>query len=185
MLNKLLLAGVLSLFTTLATAADMPKVLLKTNMGNIVLELNQERAPITVTNFLEYVDNKSYDGTVFHRVIPGFMIQGGGFDQFMQQRRTNPPIKNEANNGLRNDRGTVAMARTQAVDSATMQFFINLNDNDFLNNGSRDFGYAVFGQVIEGMDVVDKIAQQRTSNYGLHQNVPVESIIIESAQRVE
>lgn len=185
MFKKLLLAGCFAALSGAALAAPAPRVLLNTNLGEIELELNQEKAPISVENFLSYVDNKRYDGTVFHRVIPGFMIQGGGFDKYMQQRSTNSPIKNEADNGLLNERGTLAMARTQAVDSATMQFFINLKDNEFLNHGSRDFGYAVFGKVVRGMEVVDKIAQQRTSNYGMHQNVPVESIIIESAQRLD
>lgn len=163
--------------------ADSPRVTLHTSLGEIELELNEQQAPISVANFLQYVDNKSYDGTIFHRVIPNFMVQGGGFDKYMQQRRTGKPIKNEADNGLRNDRGTIAMARTRAVNSATMQFFINHADNDFLNHSSRDFGYAVFGKVINGMDVVDRIAGQKTTSYGMHQDVPVEQVIIIKAER--
>ena len=183
MLKKILLASTLALSSPL-WAADNPRVLLNTSMGDIELELNAEKAPISVENFLGYVDDKHYDGTIFHRVIKDFMIQGGGFDKYMSQRPTKKPIKNEADNGLTNDRGTIAMARTQAVDSATTQWFINHKDNDFLNHGSRDFGYAVFGKVVNGMDVVDKIAAVPTSNYGMHQNVPADPVIIIKARRV-
>lgn len=158
-------------------------VILNTSLGKIKLELDGEKAPITVENFLGYVDDGFYDGTVFHRVIPGFMIQGGGMTADMGAKQTKAPIENEADNGLQNDRGTVAMARTAAKDSATAQFFINLKDNDFLNHGVRDFGYAVFARVVEGMDVVDKIAAVPTASKGMHQNVPVEPVLIESARR--
>ena len=171
--------------TTHAFAADNPHVVINTSFGEIELELEAEKAPITVNNFLDYVDAERYDGTIFHRVIANFMIQGGGFDRYMQQKATKAAIKNEADNGLKNTRGTVAMARTQAPDSATMQFFINHADNDFLDHSSRDFGYAVFAKVVRGMDVVDQIAQVKTSSYGMHQNVPIDPIVIKSIKRVE
>lgn len=163
-----------------------PQVVLETNLGSIRLELSPKNAPLTVENFLGYVDARFYDNTLFHRVIPGFMIQGGGFDKAMMQKTTKDPIKNEADNGLENRRGTIAMARTFEVDSATAQFFINTVDNDFLNHRSksqREYGYCVFGQVIEGMDVVDKISQVRTHNVGMFENVPMENVIILSARR--
>ena len=185
MLKKLLLTGFMLLMTTHAFAADNPHVVINTSFGEIELELEAEKAPITVNNFLDYVDAERYDGTIFHRVIANFMIQGGGFDRYMQQKATKAAIKNEADNGLKNTRGTVAMARTQAPDSATMQFFINHADNDFLNHSSRDFGYAVFAKVVRGMDVVDQIAQVKTSSYGMHQNVPIDPIVIKSIKRVE
>lgn len=166
-------------------AADNPHVVIDTSFGEIELVLEAEKAPITVNNFLDYVDAESYNDTIFHRVIPGFMIQGGGFDKNMQQKATKDPIKNEANNGLKNNRGTVAMARTQDPDSATMQFFINHADNDFLNNSSRDAGYAVFAKVVRGMDVADQIAQVRTANQGGHQNVPTDPIIINTIKRLD
>jgi peptidyl-prolyl cis-trans isomerase A (cyclophilin A) len=171
-----------------STASEKDKetstvVILKTSLGEIKIELDAEKAPITVENFLGYVDDGFYDGTVFHRVIPGFMVQGGGMAADMAPKQTKAPIKNEADNGLVNDRGTLAMARTAAKDSATAQFFINVKDNDFLNHGTRDFGYAVFAKVTEGMDVVDKIAAVPTGNKGMHQNVPVEPVLIESARR--
>lgn len=184
MLKKIFLASCLAFFASSALANEAPRVLLNTTLGEIELELNPDKAPISVENFLGYVDSERYDGTVFHRVIPDFMIQGGGFDKYMQKRATKAPIKNEADNGLNNDRGTIAMARTRAVDSATMQFFINQADNDFLNHSSQDFGYAVFGKVVRGMDVVDKIATQKTSSYGRQQDVPVEQIIILEAKRL-
>lgn len=164
---------------------ENPMVLISTNHGDIKLELNKEKAPITVENFLAYVKEGFYDGTIFHRVIPGFMVQGGGFEDGMNQKSTKDPIKNEADNGVTNDRGTVAMARTSVVDSATSQFFINLADNDFLNNGARDFGYAVFGKVVEGMDVVDKIAGVKTGTSGPFRDVPEETVTITSAKIVE
>ena len=158
-------------------------VIIETSMGNITIELDAEKAPISVENFLSYVDDGFFDGTIFHRVIPGFMIQGGGMDEKMNQKATKASIKNEADNGLGNERGTLAMARTQEVDSATSQFFINLTNNDFLNHGSRDFGYAVFGKVTDGMDVIDAIAGVATGNSGFHQNVPLEPVTIISAKR--
>ncbi len=163
-------------------------VTLKTSHGDITIELDTEKAPISAENFLQYVDDGHFDGTVFHRVIPGFMIQGGGFTADMNQKPTRDEIKNEAENGLENDRGTLAMARTNVVDSATAQFFVNLVDNDFLNHTAptaQGFGYAVFGRVSAGMDVVDAIAQVATSNTGMHQNVPTEPVVIEKAVRAE
>jgi len=154
-------------------------VVLDTSLGQIEIELDAQKAPISTENFLAYVDAGHYDGTVFHRVIPGFMIQGGGFDQSMKQKATRGPIKNEADNGLLNARGTVAMARTSDVNSATSQFFINVVDNGFLNHGGRDFGYAVFAKVTKGMDVADKIAGAKTGA----QDAPVEPIVIKKASR--
>nr|CRH07290.1 Peptidyl-prolyl cis-trans isomerase A [Candidatus Magnetococcus massalia] len=162
-----------------------PMVIISTNLGDIKLSLNEEKAPISVANFLSYVDKGHYDGTIFHRVIPNFMVQGGGMDENMKEKSTDAPIKNEADNGLKNTRGSIAMARTQVVDSATSQFFININDNDFLNHGGRDFGYAVFGEVAEGMDVIEKIVAVPTGNRGFHQDVPTEPVIIQSIKRAE
>ena len=153
-------------------------ITIKTNHGDISVELFEEKAPISCENFRQYVSDGHFDGTIFHRVIPNFMIQGGGMDENMTSKPTRDPIKNEADNGELNARGTLAMARTGVVDSATSQFFINLNNNDFLNNGSRDFGYAVFGRVSDGMDVVDVIAAVQTGNSGGHQDVPVEAVTI-------
>ncbi len=163
--------------------AKKPVVTLETSLGSIVIELDPERAPVSVANFLSYVDSGYYTGTIFHRVIPDFMIQGGGFAADMTQKPSQPPIKNEADNGLQNDTWTIAMARTSVKDSATAQFFINLKDNDFLNHGGRDFGYAVFGKVTGGVDVVEKIAGVKTATNGGHQNVPVEAVVIKSAKR--
>jgi peptidyl-prolyl cis-trans isomerase A (cyclophilin A) len=161
-----------------------PVVTLTTSLGVIEVEVDTEKAPISAKNFLQYVDDGFFDGTIFHRVIPGFMIQGGGFSEDMGQKATRAAIKNEAENGLKNARGTLAMARTNVVDSATAQFFINLSDNDFLNHaGASNFGYAVFGRVTSGMDVVDKIAGVPTGTKGPHQNVPTTPVIIESAKR--
>ena len=155
-IKLLLISLLLSLFSTVALADS--KVLLQTSMGDIEIELDSEHAPITTKNFLDYVNSGYYENLTFHRVIPGFMIQGGGADDQLKFKETQQPIKNEANNGLKNDRGTIAMARTNVVDSATSQFFINVVNNDFLNYQSPDqYGYAVFGKVIKGMDVVDKI----------------------------
>ena len=154
---------------------------IETSLGNIELELDAAKAPVTVSNFVAYAKSGHYDGTVFHRVIDGFMIQGGGFTADMVQKPTLPPIRNEATNGLANARGTIAMARTQVVDSATSQFFINLKDNGFLNHRAPVpplFGYAVFGKVVKGMDVVDKIAKVETGNRGFFQNVPKEPVTI-------
>ncbi len=162
------------------------RVTVNTSRGGFTLELDQQAAPISCANFLQYVDDGFYDGTIFHRVINGFMIQGGGFDADMQQKETQAPIKNEAHNGLANKRGGIAMARTQGVDSATAQFFINLVDNGFLNHRATTpdgYGYAVFGEVVEGMDVVDAIAGVTTGNRTGHQDVPEEPIIIEQASR--
>ena len=184
MLKKLTLAACSVLFAGSLLAAENPKVLLTTSLGEIEIELNAEKAPISTANFLSYVDSGYYAGTQFHRVIPGFMVQGGGFDADMQQKDTQAPIKNEADNGLHNVRGTLAMARTQVRDSATSQFFINHKDNAFLDHGSRDFGYAVCGQVTRGMDVIDKIAQVPTANRGGNQNVPREPVLITAAKRL-
>lgn len=166
-----------------AWAAENPHVVLTTNQGEIELELDAQKAPVSVQNFLSYVDSGFYKGTIFHRVIPGFMIQGGGFTQDMQQKDTQAPIRNEADNGLKNTRGTVSMARTAAVNSATSQFFINVSDNAFLDHGQRDFGYAVFAKVTRGMDVVDKIAGVSTVSKGMFQNVPREPILILAAKK--
>lgn len=169
-----------------AHAADTPRVSLKTNMGEIVLELYPEKAPKSVANFLEYVKAGHYNGTIFHRVMSDFMIQGGGFDKSMKQKPTNPPIENEAKNGLKNDAYTVAMARTSAPHSASSQFFINVKNNDFLNYPGQDgWGYAVFGKVIKGTDVVDKIKSVETASSGMHQNVPVKPVVVESATVVK
>ena len=153
-------------------------ITIKTNHGDIGVELFEEKAPISCENFRQYITDGHYAGTIFHRVIANFMIQGGGMDENMSSKATREPIKNEADNGETNVRGTLAMARTNVVDSATSQFFINLGDNDFLNHGGRDFGYAVFGKVSTGMDVVDAIAGVPTGNRGGHQDVPVESVEI-------
>jgi cyclophilin family peptidyl-prolyl cis-trans isomerase len=153
-------------------------ITIKTNHGDIGIELFEEKAPISCENFRQYVTDGHFNGTIFHRVIPNFMIQGGGMDENMSSKETRSPIKNEADNGESNVLGTLAMARTGVVDSATSQFFINLRDNDFLNNGTRDFGYAVFGKVASGMDVVDAIAAVPTGNSGGHQDVPVEAVEI-------
>lgn len=166
-----------------ALAAD-PRVELKTSMGTIVLELYPGKAPKTVANFLQYVKDGHYQGTQFHRVIDRFMIQGGGFDRNFKEKPTRAPIENEAANGLKNDYGTIAMARRPDPHSASAQFFINVKDNDFLNyreSTARGWGYAVFGKVVSGMDVVDKIAKVATASAGPHQNVPREPVVIESA----
>ncbi|MEU2257363.1 peptidylprolyl isomerase [Nocardia xishanensis] len=162
----------------------MTKVNLETNFGAIVLELDAEKAPSTVQNFVDYVNAGHYNGTIFHRVIPGFMIQGGGFEPDMRQKGTNAPIKNEANNGLKNNKYTVAMARTNDPHSATAQFFINVADNDFLNHSAptpSGWGYTVFGAVVDGTDVVDKIAGVATGSAGMHQDVPLDAVVITSA----
>jgi cyclophilin family peptidyl-prolyl cis-trans isomerase len=167
---------------------SQPIVKVTTNKGEIVIELNAEAAPISTENFLNYVRDGFYDQTIFHRVIPNFMVQGGGFTVEMAQKKTSAEIKNEASNGLKNVRGSLAMARTQVVDSASSQFFINLVDNTFLNHQNTTasgYGYAVFAQVTEGMDIVDEIAKVATGNNGHHQDVPQEPIIIESTTIVE
>jgi peptidyl-prolyl cis-trans isomerase B (cyclophilin B) len=156
---------------------------LHTNHGVISLELDAEKAPKTVANFIAYAEAGHYDGTIFHRVINGFMIQGGGFEPGMKQKATKEPVENEANNGLKNEPGTIAMARTSDPHSATAQFFINVAQNDFLNYPGQDgWGYCVFGRVVEGMDVVDKIKGVKTSRAGFHQDVPVEDVVIERAE---
>jgi len=189
LVSLLLISGV-----TLAHAADPtkspapakhPAVLLKTSLGDITIELYPDKAPISVKNFLDYVEAKQYDGTVFHRVIPQFMIQGGGFTADMQQKPTKAPIKNEAGNGLKNTTGTIAMARTGVVDSATAQFFINVRDNTALDHRDETpagFGYAVFGKVTGGMDIVKKIENVPTTSKPPHQNVPVTPVVIESVR---
>ena len=164
------------------------RVLLSTTNGDITVELDQEKAPVTCENFLAYVASGHYDGTVFHRVIPGFMIQGGGFTADMRQKPTSSPINNEADNGLKNDRGTLAMARTSDPHSATSQFFINLTDNDFLDHKAKSpqgWGYAVFGRVVEGLEVVDAIAQVQTGTSGPHSDVPEEPVVIDRISLVE
>ncbi|MCP8898054.1 peptidylprolyl isomerase [Gilvimarinus xylanilyticus] len=157
-------------------------ITLHTNYGDITLELDFDKAPQTAANFKEYAENGFYDATIFHRVIDGFMIQGGGMDENMQQKETRAPIENEADNGLKNDKGTVAMARTGDPHSATAQFFINVNDNDFLNHTGKNmqgWGYCVFGKVTQGMDVVEKIKNVPTGTSGFHQDVPTETVLIE------
>lgn len=174
--------------TALTLQAADPQVLLKTNKGDITIALFQDKAPISVKNFIFYADEKFFDGTIFHRVIKGFMVQGGGMTADMHEKSAKPPIKNEAANGLKNKRGTLAMARTPEIDSATCQFFINLVDNSFLDHQSNDpekFGYAVFGKVVAGMDVVDAIAGVPTGSKGGHQDVPREPVTILSVTRLE
>ncbi len=195
-LCRSVLAGVVSIglmlgLVGLASAAGKgnPMVVLSTSLGDIKIELYQDKAPVTVQNFLEYVKAGYYDGTIFHRVIPGFMVQGGGMTDDMRDKREGQraAIKNESSNGLKNDTGTLAMARTSAPDSATSQFFISVKDNTALNkeNAADKVGYAVFGKVVEGMDVVKKIEQVKTTTKGPHQNVPVDSVVIKSAKVVE
>lgn len=170
------------------TTMSNPQVKMLTNKGEILIELDAEKAPKTVENFLNYVKEGFYDGTIFHRVINNFMVQGGGFEPGMKQKKTNDAIENEANNGLKNDSYTLAMARTSDPHSATAQFFINVSDNDFLNFTAptpQGWGYAVFGRVIEGTEVVDAIKQVKTGSKGFHQDVPAEDVIIESATIVE
>jgi peptidyl-prolyl cis-trans isomerase B (cyclophilin B) len=196
LLKYVSLLGILAAFyVTLSSNKDLemknsnvekPVVVMETSMGNIKIELYPDKAPITVQNFLEYVKNGHYDHTIFHRVIDNFMIQGGGFTANMSQKSTLSPIKNEANNGLKNARGTVAMARTQDVNSATAQFFINVNDNTFLNFKSenpQEYGYCVFGKVIDGMDVVDKIKSVDTTASGTYRDIPVKPIEILSMKQ--
>jgi peptidyl-prolyl cis-trans isomerase B (cyclophilin B) len=192
-MRPLMLALLFSLTTTLSFAkensmSESSKVKLTTSLGVITIQLNPEKAPISAANFLTYVKEGFYNGTIFHRVIPDFMAQGGGFDTSFTQKAVHAPIKNEANNGLANKRGTLAMARTNVPDSATGQFFINLKDNTFLNHTSptpSGWGYAVFGEVIEGMDVVDAMAKVPTGGRGGHQDVPKTDIIVEKAEVLE
>jgi peptidyl-prolyl cis-trans isomerase B (cyclophilin B) len=173
---------------TPAAAGEASKVALETDKGKIVIELYPDKAPKTVQNFLDYVDAGHYNSTIFHRVIPNFMIQGGGMTASMKEKPTKPPVKNEADNGLKNQRGAVAMARTQVPDSATAQFFINTVDNDFLdfkNKTVQGWGYAVFGKVVEGLEVVDAIAKVKTTSRSGHQDVPVDTVMIIQAERLQ
>jgi peptidyl-prolyl cis-trans isomerase A (cyclophilin A) len=160
----------------------------ETSLGNFTIEFFEKEAPVSVENFLRYVDEKHFDGTIFHRVIPGFVIQGGGMEPGLSQKETHDPIRNEATNGIKNSRGTLSMARTNDINSATSQFFVNLKDNDFLDHkpGSNNtYGYAVFAKVTEGMDVIDKIAKVKTGSRRGHQDVPLEDVVVTSAHRVE
>jgi peptidyl-prolyl cis-trans isomerase B (cyclophilin B) len=193
-MHTLILSMVLLLTSTLSFATEntmsdtQTKVKLTTTLGAFIIQLNPAKAPVSSANFLTYVNEGFYNGTIFHRVIPDFMAQGGGFDTSFNQKAVHAPIKNEANNGLTNTRGTLAMARTNDPNSATAQFFINLKDNSFLNHTSptaSGWGYAVFGEVIEGMDVVDAMAKQATGNRGGHQDVPKTDIVIEKAEVVK
>jgi peptidyl-prolyl cis-trans isomerase B (cyclophilin B) len=189
---RAILFGVLSVLvaaaSTYAAEGGNPVVIMKTSMGDIKIELDKAKAPVTVENFVGYVNDKFYDGTIYHRVIPAFMIQGGGFDKDMTQKKTKAAIKNEASNGLKNTNGTIAMARTSDPNSATAQFFINTKDNAFLdhkNDTPQGMGYAVFGKVVDGMDVVKKIEQVKTTSKGPYENVPVTPVVIESIRVVE
>ena len=186
--SSVLTCLLLAILGNTAMSETNPKVQLETSKGNIVIELNAEKAPKSVENFITYVNSGHYDGTIFHRVIPSFMIQGGGFDIDMKQKPTNETIQNEANNGLKNVKGSIAMARTSAPHSATAQFFINVADNAFLDFSSESpqgWGYAVFGQVTEGLDIVSTIEEVATGNHGGHQDVPLEPIIIQKATILE
>ncbi len=174
--------------TSGAKMSANPIIKMETNKGTITIELDATKAPISSENMVNYVKDAFYDGLIFHRVIPGFMIQGGGMNPDMSEKATKAPIKNEADNGLKNDRGTLAMARTQVPDSASSQFFINLKNNDFLNHTSKTtqgWGYAVFGKVTEGMDIVDEIAKVKTGNHGPHGDVPLEPVVIKKMTVVE
>ena len=190
-LTSIALAAIFSVVTPAAAqeaanAASAPKVKLSTSLGDIVVQLDAAKAPKTVENFLQYVKDKHYDGTIFHRVIDGFMVQGGGFPPGMAQKPVRAPIALEAANGLKNDKYTIAMARTNVPDSATAQFFINVKDNAMLNAPQPDgHGYAVFGKVVQGSDIVDKIKAVATGNQGGHQNVPTTAVTITSATLVK
>ena len=193
-MRKFMLIMMLSSITTLSFATEnkmsdtSTKVKFTTTLGEITIQLNGEKAPISTANFLTYVNEGFYNGTIFHRIIPGFMAQGGGFDTSFNQKTVHAPIKNEANNGLTNKRGTIAMARTNVPDSATAQFFINYKDNEFLNYTSptaSGWGYAVFGEVLEGMDVIDAMAKEPTGNRGGHQDVPKTDIVIQKAEVIK
>ncbi len=178
------LALTLGMAATATARAANPIVVMETSMGTIKIELFEDKAPITVKNFLAYVTDKHYDGTIFHRVIENFMVQGGGMEPGMKEKKTKDPIKNESSNGLKNTKGTLAMARTNLPDSATSQFFINVKDNDFLDkaNARDGVGYCVFGRVTEGMDVVEKIKAVKTGNKGGHSDVPNEDVVIKSVK---
>lgn len=179
-----LLISLFALMLSLSVFAKNPVVVMETNMGTIEVELDEAKAPITVKNFLSYVDSKFYNGTIFHRVINNFMIQGGGFDEKMVEKKTKAPITNEAKNGLRNDTGTIAMARTADPNSATAQFFINVNDNSSLNYPSPDgHGYAVFGKVTSGMHVVNRIKLVKTGTMNGYADVPMDTVVIKSVKR--
>jgi peptidyl-prolyl cis-trans isomerase A (cyclophilin A) len=156
----------------------------ETTLGDFTIELLEKEAPLSVANFLKYIDDGFFDGTIFHRIVPGFVIQGGGFTEDMAQKRTQPPVKNEADNGLKNKRGTLSMARTNDIHSATSQFFVNLKDNDFLDHSRANFGYAVFARVTDGMDVVDKIAAVETGRRRGFDDVPVDAVIMKSVRRI-
>lgn len=182
MLKKILVALTLSVIMVSEVLAANSRAIISTSFGEIEIALDNAKAPISVQNFLNYANSGTYDNTIFHRVISGFMIQGGGFTAVMAQIPTQAPIINEADNGLQNLRGTIAMARTSEKDSATSQFFINVADNTLLDHGQRDFGYAVFGVVTNGLDVVDKIAHVPTKNVGSYQNVPTDPIVIKSVK---
>lgn len=193
-MRKIFVYLMLFLFSTLSFATEnkmsdtQTKVKMTTSQGAFVIQLDHLKAPVSAANFVDYVKSGFYNGTIFHRVIPGFMAQGGGFDSSFAQKDTKAPIKNEADNGLKNKRGTLAMARTNDPNSATAQFFINYKDNSFLDHTSptpSGWGYAVFGEVIEGMDVVDEMAKQPTGNRGMHQDVPKTDIVIEKAEIIE
>ena len=193
-MRTIILSLMLFLISTLSFATEktmtdtQTKVKLTTSAGDIIIQLNSDKAPLSSANFLTYVNEGFYNGTIFHRVIPGFMAQGGGFDTSFKQKSVHDPIKNEADNGLLNNRCTVAMARTNDPDSATAQFFINYKDNDFLNHRGKNasgWGYAVFAEVIEGMEVVDAMATQATGNRGGHQDVPKTDIVIEKAEVIK
>jgi peptidyl-prolyl cis-trans isomerase A (cyclophilin A) len=166
--------------TTLGTAM----IRFETTLGDFTIELFDKEAPLSVANFLRYIDDEFFDETIFHRIVPGFVIQGGGFTEDMTQKKTQPPVKNEADNGLKNKRGTLSMARTNDVNSATSQFFVNLKDNDFLDHSRGNFGYAVFARVTEGMDVIDKIAAVETGRRRGFDDVPVDAVIMKSVRRM-
>jgi peptidyl-prolyl cis-trans isomerase B (cyclophilin B) len=188
LVSMLLFTSTLSFATEKQMSDSQPKVKLTTTLGDITIQLNGEKAPISTKNFLTYVNEGFYNGTIFHRVIPGFMAQGGGFDTSFTQKAVHDPIQNEADNGLKNARGTLAMARTNDPHSATGQFFINYKDNGFLNHSGKNasgWGYAVFAEVIEGMEVVDEMAKQATGNRGPHSDVPKTDIVIEKAEVVQ
>ena len=159
-------------------------IVFETTLGNFTVEFHEKEAPLSVANFLKYVDDGFFDGTIFHRIVPGFVIQGGGFTPDMEQKRTQPPVKNEADNGLKNERGPLSMARTNDVNSATSQFFVNLKDNDFLDHKRGNFGYAVFARVTEGMQVIDQIAAVETGRRRGHDDVPLEPVVMKSVRRV-
>lgn len=180
MRNRFLVLTIAGLLTSIATANT--NVNIQTSVGPIEVELYDDEAPISTQNFLTYTKSGFYQGTIFHRVIPNFMVQGGGFDKNLTQKKASAPIKNEASNGLKNVRGSIAMARTNEPDSATSQFFINTVDNQPLNKTPSDAGYAVFGHVVKGMDIVDRISKVQTTEHGFHQNVPVDNIVIEKIQ---